>query len=90
MMFCWYHASVIANNTALHHMATHILDHDVSLDAHTRKRITNLNKASGIVVSGTDTADNAATQLAMPGYVNHKYIIASNCEVSESWLVDSG
>lgn len=90
MTSCWDHTSVIETNTALHHIASHIMGHDVSLDATTRKHITNLNKAFGIVVSGADTADDGAVQPAMPGYVNHKCKVASNFGVSESWLVDTG
>lgn len=66
------------------------MDPDVSLDAKARKHITHNNKARGIVVSGADTADNDAAQPAMPGYVHHKYNVASNVDVSESWLVDTG
>lgn len=90
MMSCWNHASAAEKNADLNHMATHIMDHDASLDANTRNHMTHINKARGMVFSGKYTADNDADQLTMPGCVNHKYIVASSFDVSESWLVDTG
>lgn len=90
MTSCWNHVSVIEKHTALHHMTTHNMDHAVSWDAKARKRITNINKACGFVVSGADTANNDAAQLAMPGYVHASYNVVNKFDVSASWLNDMG